>query len=56
MKKRIIEWLIKLWLPKYKLARIRGPYRKKPEILHMGKDFIAPPPEFSTEDHGKEEV
>ncbi len=45
MKKRIVEWIVKVWLPGYKVARIRGPYKKKSE-------FISPPPEFSME--GKE--
>lgn len=29
MKRKLIELLIRLWMPKYKLARIRGPYRKR---------------------------
>jgi len=28
-KKGIIERLIRRWLPKYKLVKIRGPYKKK---------------------------
>ena len=29
MKRKIIELLIRWWMPKYRLAKIRGPYRKK---------------------------
>ncbi len=29
MKRKLIEWLIRQWFPKYHLARIRGPYIKK---------------------------
>jgi hypothetical protein len=30
--KRLIEWLIKRWLPGYHLARKRGPYKKKKKV------------------------
>ncbi len=47
MKKRIIEFLIKHWLPKYRLVKIRGPYRKRVEVVHMGRMHESPPPEFT---------
>lgn len=29
MKRKIIELLIRWWMPKYRLAKRRGPYKKK---------------------------
>jgi hypothetical protein len=45
MKRKLIELLIKWWMPKYRLARIRGPYRMKmkkatPEQVEEGKELV----------------
>ena len=37
MRKKIIEGLIKRWYPGHKLIKIRGPYRQRPEVVHMGR-------------------
>ncbi len=33
MKRKLIELLIKWWMPKYHLARTRGPYRKSKVVV-----------------------
>jgi hypothetical protein len=45
MKRKLIELLIRLWMPGWKLARIRGPYRMKmkqitPEQIEQGKELV----------------
>jgi hypothetical protein len=63
-KHRIIEWLIRKWMPQkdgkslWKLARIRGPYKMKkasPEQIEQGKELVKKLVAAQTSGVGQEE-